>query len=82
MPRLLSSKAQERKDIGKSSKTCNVGIQWKALTEYSQMRTHVPAFQYFNSFFSIILYWPFFHFKFYNCTKDFNFISVYKQTTK
>ena len=38
MLRLLSSKAQECKDFEKNpSKPCHVGIQWKALTEYSHM---------------------------------------------
>ena len=51
MLRLLSSKAQECKDFWKTSKPCHVGIHWIALTEYSQMSTHVPGFQSFHSFF-------------------------------
>ena len=40
------SKAQGRKDYGKPYQPCNVGgIHCKALTEYSQMSTHVPGFQ-------------------------------------
>ena len=42
---LLSSKAQECKDFWKSSKLCHVGIHWIALTEYSQIGTHLPGFQ-------------------------------------
>ena len=29
------------------SKPCHVGIHWIALTEYSQMSTHMPGFQLF-----------------------------------
>ena len=35
---------QGRKDFRKPSKPCHVGIHWIALTEYSQMSTHVPGF--------------------------------------
>ena len=49
---LLSSKAQGCKDW--LSKTCHVGIHWKALAEYSQMSTHVPGFQSFFRFFASI----------------------------
>ena len=52
MLRLLSSNAQGLKDIRKPSKPCHVGIHWIALTEYCQMRTHVPGFQSFFSFFA------------------------------
>ena len=52
MQRLLSSKAQERKDYWNPSKLCHVGIHWKALAEYSQMSTHVPGLQSFFSFFA------------------------------
>ena len=45
MLRLLSSKVQKRKDFGESSEPCRVGIHWKALTEYSQISTHIPGFQ-------------------------------------
>ena len=38
MLRLLLSKSQERKDFKKPSKPCHLGIHWKALAEYSQMR--------------------------------------------
>ena len=31
----------------KKSKTCHVCIHWIALTQYFQMRTHVPGFQCF-----------------------------------
>ena len=31
----------------KTSKSCHVGIYWKALTEYSQMSTHMSWFQSF-----------------------------------
>ena len=41
--RLLLFKAQECKDIWKSSWSCRVGIYWIALTEYSQMITHMPG---------------------------------------
>ena len=46
------------KDFRKPSKPCHVGIHWTALTEYSQMSTHVPGFQSFQSIFCIIFYWP------------------------
>ena len=52
MLRLLSSKAQERKDSWKSSKPCHVGIHWKALAEFSQMSTHLPGFRSFSRFFA------------------------------
>ena len=48
--RLLSSTAQGRKDLWKSSKPCHVGIHKKALAEYYQMSTHLPRFQYFSGF--------------------------------
>ena len=51
MLRLLSSKSQGRKDFWKPSKTCHVGIHWIALTECSQMSTHMTGFQSFFSFF-------------------------------
>ena len=44
---LFSSKAQEQKDLWDPSKPCHFGIYWIALTEYSQMSTHVPGFQSF-----------------------------------
>ena len=56
--RLLSSKAQGRKDFWKPSKHCYVGIHWIALTEYSQMSTNMPGFQSLFSFLEIILYGP------------------------
>ena len=34
-----------QKNVLKPSKPGHVGIHWKALTEYSQMSTHVPGFQ-------------------------------------
>ena len=57
MLRLLSSKTQGCKDFWKTSKPCCVGIHWLALTEYPQMRTHLPGFQSFSRIFCIILYW-------------------------
>ena len=54
MLRLLSSKIQERKDFWKPSKSCHVGIHWIALTEYSQISTHLPGIPSFFSFFCII----------------------------
>ena len=53
MLRLLSSKAQGRKDFRKPSKPCHVCIHWIALVEYSKMSTHVPGFQ---SFFRFLLH--------------------------
>ena len=50
MLRLLSSKAQRRKDFGKPSKPCHVGIHWIALTEFFQLSTHLPGFQSFPGF--------------------------------
>ena len=50
MLRLLSSKAQGRKDFGKSSKPCLVGSHLKALDECYQMSTHLPGFQKFSGF--------------------------------
>ena len=47
MLRLHSPKAQERKNLWKPSKPCHVGIHWIALTEYSQMSTHLPGFRWF-----------------------------------
>ena len=52
MLRLLTSKAQGHKDFWKSSKPYHVGIHWIALTEYSQMSTHMPWFQSFFSVFA------------------------------
>ena len=55
MLRLLSSKAQERKDCWQPSIPCHVGIHWKAQAEYSQvteMSTHLPGFQWFFRFFA------------------------------
>ena len=49
---LLSSNAQKSKKLWRSSKTCHVGIHWKALTECFQMSTHLPWFQSFLSFLS------------------------------
>ena len=59
MLRLLSSKAQGRKDFWKpSKKPCHVGIHWKVLNEYYQMSTHVQGFRSFLSFLlSFHLYW-------------------------
>ena len=52
MLRLLSSKAQKHNFLWKPSKPCHAGIHWKALTEYSQMSTHLTGFQSFFSFFA------------------------------
>ena len=51
MVRLLSSKEQGCKDFLKPPKNRIVGIHWIALTEYSQMSTHLPGFQSVFSFF-------------------------------
>ena len=50
MLRLLSCKAQGRKDFWKPSKPCHIGIHWIALTEYSQMSTHITGFHSFLGF--------------------------------
>ena len=52
MLRLLSSKAQECKDLWKPSKPYHVGIHLMALIQHSQMSTNVPGFQSFPSFFA------------------------------
>ena len=52
MLRLLSSKVQGPKAFWKSSKPCHVGIHWIALSEYSQISTHVPGFQSFFRYFA------------------------------
>ena len=59
MQRQFSPKAQVRKDFGKPSKSCHVGIHRIALAEYSsQTSTHLPEFQFFLFLeFRIILYW-------------------------
>ena len=57
MLRLLLSKAQEFKNLGKSYKPYHLGIHRKALIEFSQMSTHLPGFRSFFSFSHIILYW-------------------------
>ena len=49
---LLLSKAQECKNLRKTSKPCHIGIHLKALAEYSQLSTHVPGFQSFIKFFA------------------------------
>ena len=48
---LLSFKAHGCKDFCKPSKPCHVGIHWIALTEYSQMSTHMSGFQWYFSIF-------------------------------
>ena len=48
--RLLSTKAKGRKDFCKLPKTCHVGTYLIALTEHSQMSTHVPGFSHFSVF--------------------------------
>ena len=50
MRRLLSSKGQGCKVFWKPYKPCHVGMHWIALTEYSQMSTHVPGLQSSLSF--------------------------------
>ena len=42
--RLLSFKAQGRKDVLKPSKLCHCGMHWIALAENYQMSTHEPGF--------------------------------------
>ena len=49
MLKLLSSKAQKFKTFEKPSEHCHGGIHYIALTEYYQMSTHLPGFQYFFS---------------------------------
>ena len=44
---LLLSKTQERKDFGKPSPPCHVGIYWIALAEKTEMSNHVPRLQSF-----------------------------------
>ena len=51
MLRLLSSKAQKRKDFCKPSKLSHLGIHWIALAEFFQMSTHLPGFQSVSRFF-------------------------------
>ena len=50
MLRLLSSKTQESKNLWKPSKPCHVGTHLIALSEYSQMSTHMPGFRGFLRF--------------------------------
>ena len=52
MLRLLLSNAPGCRNVRSPSKPCHVGIHWKALTDYSQMITHLPGFQSFSSFFA------------------------------
>ena len=48
---------QSRMNFWKPSKSCHVGIEWKAVAEYSQMSTHVPGIQsVIFPVFCIILY--------------------------
>ena len=49
MLRLLSSKAQERRQFFKPLKPCHVGIHWKALAESFLMSTNFPGFLSFSS---------------------------------
>ena len=60
MLRLLWSRTHGCKEF-KISKPCHVGIHWIALSNFSQMSTHVPGFQLFFQVFCIILYWPNYH---------------------
>ena len=41
--RLLSSKGKGCKDFCKPSKSCHAGVDIIAISEYSQMNTHVPG---------------------------------------
>ena len=51
MLRLLTSKADRRKDLRKPSKPCHIGIQWRTLTEYSQMSISMcQGFSHFSGF--------------------------------
>ena len=50
MLKLYSSKEQGPKEFWKPSKPCHVGIHQIALTEFSQMSTHMPGFQSFLRF--------------------------------
>ena len=52
MLRILSYKAQGWKVFWKPSRSCHVGIHWKAFTEYSHMSTHVAGFQSFFRIFA------------------------------
>ena len=54
--RILSSKAQGRKDFRKPSKPCHAGIHWIALAEYFWLSTHVPGFLSLFAGFCISLY--------------------------
>ena len=47
MRKLPLSKAQERKDVLKPSKSNHVGTHWIAVAEHSQISTHLPGFQSF-----------------------------------
>ena len=49
-PMLLLFKAQWHKNFRKPPKPCLVGINWIALTEFSQMSTHMAGFQSFSRF--------------------------------
>ena len=53
MLRLLLSKAQELKNLWKSSKPYHLGIHWKALNEYVQMSTICQGFGLFSAFFTL-----------------------------
>ena len=57
MLRLLSSKAQVCEKKSKPFKPSHVGIHEIALTDYSQMITHIPGFQSFFQRVCVILYW-------------------------
>ena len=49
---LLILKSTRKENFLKKHINCHVGIHWKALAEYSQMRTHVPVFRSFFRFFA------------------------------
>ena len=60
MLRLISSKAQERKDFCQPAKPYLVGIHLIALAKFSQMSTHLPGFQsFFKSYASLSNVWEF-----------------------
>ena len=44
------AQAQGCKDLQKPPKPCHYGIHWIALSEHSQMSTHLPGFQSFVRF--------------------------------
>ena len=53
----LTLQMLRRKGIWKPSQPCHVGIHWKAPANNSQIRIHVPVFQWFFSFFASFYIW-------------------------